>query len=113
VEEYLTFYIDGSKTLYGVELRTVLEVSQYSRVTPFRIGKETIIGVINRNGEAIPLFDLISDREECESERLSILILQGEFSPVSIVVKEVLDISYNDELFKKIDSDSLNHKIRG
>ena len=54
--EYLTFFLSGEE--YAIEVSKIESVLEYTKITPLPGTDETIKGVINLRGRALPVVDL-------------------------------------------------------
>ncbi len=97
---YLTFYLD--QELFGLNIETVREVLEYTKITKVPRTEEYMRGVINVRGHAVPVVDLRLkfglDQGEQTVDTCIIIVeleLEGEASTMGILVdgvQEVLDI---------------------
>jgi purine-binding chemotaxis protein CheW len=97
---YLTLYLDLE--LYGLSIHSVREVLEYTSVTRVPRSAESMRGVINVRGQAVPVLDLRAKFGLAEKDRtvdtciiIVELNVQGETSVMGLLVdgvREVLDI---------------------
>lgn len=97
---YLTFYLD--QDLFGLNIDTVREVLEYTKITKVPRTADYMRGVINVRGHAVPVVDLRLkfglDQGEQTVDTCIIIVeleLEGESSTMGILVdgvQEVLDI---------------------
>ncbi|MFP4672827.1 MAG: chemotaxis protein CheW [Desulfohalobiaceae bacterium] len=97
---YLTFYLD--QDLFGLNIDTVREVLEYTKITKVPRTADYMRGVINVRGHAVPVVDLrlkfgLQEGEQTVDTCIIIVELQleGESSTMGILVdgvQEVLDI---------------------
>lgn len=98
--EYLTFILAGEE--YAIEVSKIESVLEYTKITPLPGTDETIKGVINLRGRALPVVDLrmILNLDESEiSLNTSIVVMfidsEGEVLTLGGLVdsvKEVIEI---------------------
>jgi chemotaxis signal transduction protein len=113
-KEFLTFVLENSDILYGIRLKSLLEIIKYDVVyiTPIAIAENSIIAVINFNGEAIPVFDIASKLKFITKSRItdksSLLVIQGEIYKFALLVDEVRAIETDIDNIKIIESDEFS-----
>jgi|GEM_PF-4799943 len=110
MREYLTFRVNSSSELFGVELTSIIEILKYVRVTPLKIGRGSIVAVTNFNGEAVPIFDFALDSRFIEesklSDRSSLILLKSDDNRLfALLVDEVQAIERDREKLIVINRD--------
>jgi purine-binding chemotaxis protein CheW len=92
--QYLTFFLaDG---LFGLDIVTVREIIQFSKVTEVPLMPDFVKGVINLRGSVVPVIDLLArlGKEASQSTKKSCIVIfdalrEGEHIELGLLVDAV------------------------
>jgi len=90
--KYLTFYL--KKELYGIPVKTILQIIAIPVVTPIPNTPEFVKGVINLRGKIIPVIDLrlkfgIESIEY--NDRTSIVVIKVDINEKEVFIGSIVD----------------------
>lgn len=98
--EYLTFYLGGEE--YAIEVSQIESVLEYTKITPLPGTDNTIKGVINLRGRALPVVDLrmvlaLEESDITLDTSIIVMFIESEGEILTIgglvdSVKEVVEI---------------------
>ncbi len=102
--EYLTFYLSGEE--YAIEVSKIESVLEYTKITPLPGTDDSIKGVINLRGRALPVIDLrkvlaLEESDITLDTSIIVMIIESEGDILTIgglvdSVKEVVEIPPED-----------------
>lgn len=102
--EYLTFYLSDEE--YAIEISKIESVLEYTKITPLPGTDNTIKGVINLRGRALPVVDLrmvlaLEESDITLDTSIIVMIIESEGDIITIgglvdSVKEVIEILPED-----------------
>ncbi|MBI9100127.1 MAG: chemotaxis protein CheW [Spirochaetaceae bacterium] len=102
--EYLTFFLSGEE--YAIEVSKIESVLEYTKITPLPGTDDSIKGVINLRGRALPVVDLrmamsLEESEITQNTSIIVMFIQSDGDILTMgglvdSVKEVVEIGPED-----------------
>ena len=102
--EYLTFFLSGEE--YAIEVSKIESVLEYTKITPLPGTDDSIKGVINLRGRALPVVDLrmamsLEESEITQNTSIIVMFIQSDEDILTMgglvdSVKEVVEIGPDD-----------------
>ena len=95
---YLTFFLGNEE--HGFNIHCVREIIGCPTITPIPKAPPSVIGVLDRRGDIIPVLDLhqrLDLREAVATEETCIIILDSDHGLVGVVVDRVSEVTDIEE----------------